>query len=463
MISHRARFSWLILSALVAACSGASSDADDKEEPEDPGTDNEAGQSGSAQPGGNGGERAPNNAGGFSGTGGSTAGASGAAGTAGATTGAAGSGPGQVIEGPGLGMPPTLAPNASNPIKNIPNAERVLPGWSTSHVEHLGWQPPNHLYVSAIQGAYPTKVAGSDSAFPYIHPFRVWQLTESNDKSIITEYFRFPTASEIEETAWCKWGKAANAFWCYSHQQKTNKFVLRIPSPGLSAGPFELKDLSNVTKWSVSSLHSRMLDSVELASGRVYWTHKAGTNPSISRIFTSEPNATAAQAFTEVLAGVTGMEDPLGLAASPDGKTLYFTVAGFATGKGSLWSAEIQSSGQLAAPKLLVADIVKPRRLACDEFGNLYVTSGSEVRVFASNGAEFGRIAIVNDPASKDAVEKAKGKITLLAVAFGGTTGSILYASLGTDLGFTTLKGASVSFGALFRVPVAARGADFAR
>ena len=113
------------------------------------------------------------------------------------------------------------------------------------------------------------------------------------------------------------------------------------------------------------------------------------------------------QALTAEYEGDANATRPNGVTLSPDENTLYMAD----TQAGKVYQYTVAPDGALS-DRLEFADVSGPDGMAIDVWGNLYVTGGSGVEVFAPDGIKLGTINVGRQPAN---------------CAFGGADGKTLY------------------------------------
>jgi gluconolactonase len=107
------------------------------------------------------------------------------------------------------------------------------------------------------------------------------------------------------------------------------------------------------------------------------------------------------------------MNQPNGIALSPDEKTLY--VGDSATAITNKWN--VAADGSVSGKSKFVDD--GSDGMAIDDAGNVYLTGGSDVRVYKPDGTAWGKIPVPETPSN---------------CAFGGTDRKTLYISARTSI-----------------------------
>jgi gluconolactonase len=107
------------------------------------------------------------------------------------------------------------------------------------------------------------------------------------------------------------------------------------------------------------------------------------------------------------------LDNPNGVALSPDQRTLYV-----GSGGKEIWKYAIADDGSVGARSMFVADVGNSDGMAVDCAGNLYVASGT-VEVFAPSGMKLGDITLNDTPSN---------------AAFGGSDKKTLYITAGSHL-----------------------------
>lgn len=121
---------------------------------------------------------------------------------------------------------------------------------------------------------------------------------------------------------------------------------------------------------------------------------------------------------------ITDVEEPNGLAFSPDGTVLYVADSSALTsedGSGNSWIRAYDVSGARCKNGRLFAQIAVgvPDGLRVDTSGNVWTSAGDGVHVFATDGAHLGHIAIPE---------------TVANLCFGGEAGSDLFIAASSSI-----------------------------
>lgn len=111
---------------------------------------------------------------------------------------------------------------------------------------------------------------------------------------------------------------------------------------------------------------------------------------------------------------------PNGVVLSPDESVLYLAD----TQGSSVTAFDVAADGSLSGERDF-ADAQNPDGMAVDVWGNLYVTAGDGVNVFAPDGTQWGNIDVPRQPAN---------------CAFGGADGKTLYITARSALYRVTLQ-----------------------
>lgn len=126
---------------------------------------------------------------------------------------------------------------------------------------------------------------------------------------------------------------------------------------------------------------------------------------------------------------VDTLDQPNGIAFSPDGRTLYVAESGAALnpeGPRAIVAFAIQADGRPGEGRTFAAlDSGVPDGLAVDSTGRLYAACEDGVRIYAADGTWLGRIATPGPAAN---------------VAFGGADGTRLFVASGSSIHAIDLK-----------------------
>ena len=138
---------------------------------------------------------------------------------------------------------------------------------------------------------------------------------------------------------------------------------------------------------------------------RQWWTYR--TRPQdMEAVYYLAPGAKELKRVT------TDLTKPNGIVGTPDGKTLYVSNI---QGPRQTWAYDPQPDGTLANKRLICND--GSDGMTIDEEGNLYLTSGNNVRVWDKTGKSLGRIPVPQNTAN---------------VCFGGKDKKTLFITAGT-------------------------------
>jgi gluconolactonase len=110
---------------------------------------------------------------------------------------------------------------------------------------------------------------------------------------------------------------------------------------------------------------------------------------------------------------IGSLDKPNGIALSPDERTLYVGSAG-----SDVLAFELDGNGVVGSSRVF-ASPGGSDGMGVDCAGNLYVTGGGEVKVYAPDGGQLGAIAVAMSPSN---------------VAFGGADRRTLYITAGAGL-----------------------------
>lgn len=121
---------------------------------------------------------------------------------------------------------------------------------------------------------------------------------------------------------------------------------------------------------------------------------------------------------------ITDIEEPNGLAFSPDGTTLYVADSSALTGEngsGNSWIRSYDVHGSRCKNGRLFAQMAVgvPDGLRVDTAGNVWTSAGDGVHVYAPNGEHLGHIAIPE---------------TVANLCFGGNSGTELFIAASTSV-----------------------------
>ncbi len=156
-------------------------------------------------------------------------------------------------------------------------------------------------------------------------------------------------------------------------------------------------------------------DLVFSSSGRWYFTDPGyGVNAGDREIDVHGLYLVNGDTLTRVWDGTTDQR-PNGVALSPDDATLYLAD----TADAVVRAFDVGSDGTLSNERTFVPDANGADGMAVDEAGNLYVTTGNGVRVYAPDGTLWGTIDVPMTPAN---------------CAFGGADRRTLYITARTTL-----------------------------
>jgi gluconolactonase len=86
---------------------------------------------------------------------------------------------------------------------------------------------------------------------------------------------------------------------------------------------------------------------------------------------------------------------PNGIALSPDESKLYVSDSE----DGGLYVYDVAADGS-TGPRALLVDVGPSDGMAVDDAGNLYLTTGNGVEIFASDGAPWGTLSVPEQPAN---------------------------------------------------------------
>lgn len=155
--------------------------------------------------------------------------------------------------------------------------------------------------------------------------------------------------------------------------------------------------------------------------GMVYFTdpnYQLGSRSSETKTAVYRVKLTRSSTTASAILIDDTLNQPNGIALSPDQKTLYVGSAG-----NDIFKFDVADDGSVSG-KTVFASPGASDGLTVDCAGNLYVTSGT-VEVFAPNGDKLGEIAVGDNPSN---------------VAFGGDEGKTLYITAQDTLYSITLN-----------------------
>lgn len=156
-------------------------------------------------------------------------------------------------------------------------------------------------------------------------------------------------------------------------------------------------------------------DLVFAASGRWYFTDPGyGISAGDREIDVHGVYLVDGDTLTRVWDGTTDQR-PNGVALSPDDGTLYLAD----TADQVLRAFDVDDDGTLSNERTFASGVKGADGMAVDEAGNLYVTSGAGVRVYAPDGSMWGTLEVPMAPAN---------------CAFGGADRRTLYITARTTL-----------------------------
>lgn len=126
----------------------------------------------------------------------------------------------------------------------------------------------------------------------------------------------------------------------------------------------------------------------------------------------------------ETRAAITDVEEPNGLAFSPDGSIIYVADSSQLTGtdgSGNSWIRAYDVAGSRCKNGRLFAQmgVGVPDGLRVDSAGNVWTSAGDGVHVYAADGTHLGSIAIPE---------------TVANLCFGGLTGTDLFIAASTSI-----------------------------
>jgi len=137
-------------------------------------------------------------------------------------------------------------------------------------------------------------------------------------------------------------------------------------------------------------------DLVFSASGRWYFTDPGyGVDPGDREIDAHGVYLVDGDALTRVWTGTT-TQRPNGIGLSPDDAVLYVAD----TNDGVVRAFDVQGNGSLGEERTFADETGGADGLTVDEAGNVYVTTGTGVQVFAPDGTRWGTIGIPMQPAN---------------------------------------------------------------
>lgn len=122
---------------------------------------------------------------------------------------------------------------------------------------------------------------------------------------------------------------------------------------------------------------------------------------------------------------LSDLDQPNGIAFSPDGRTLYVTDSG----DPAIWRADVRTDGTLGSRERIVEADCAYDGIRVDEQGRLWVAAEDGVRCHAPDGALLGRIPLPE---------------TVANLEFGGDRRNVMYITATTSLYVvrTTVRGA---------------------
>lgn len=298
------------------------------------------------------------------------------------------------------------------------------------HVEHMRWlRSVGKLELSVSLGGRNVDTP----AYPFeeglvAHPWSTqWVDPVDGSAEVVRRYF----GTNQEGNNWCRTlGEREDEVFCFHRLKKAGESVRWWTSGDGVETPIEWARLPEAVNGSGGAVRYRgknVRDVVERADGTVYFSADEKGNK--ITVFRAPADRTAPPV---AILQATGEQYDLinHLALSVDEAYLFFTTVGYKHGASHVWFAKIAEDGSLETPQKFVDEVI-PRAwgLTFDAAGNLYVASGKQVRVFASDGTPWGIIpSMLPEELATD--RHAPG---VTALAFGGEQGDVLYVAYGMN------------------------------
>ena len=151
--------------------------------------------------------------------------------------------------------------------------------------------------------------------------------------------------------------------------------------------------------------------------------HAAASELGVCHVFRFDPDSATLTSVT------SDLQEPNGLAFSPDESKLYVSDTSIAQGRGDhhhVFVFDVMDGGRLGHARVFAAiepGVADGFRL--DTAGNLYISSADSIQVYAPNGRRLGKIAVPEKVAN---------------CTFGGPTGNRLYIVASSSLYAITLN-----------------------